>query len=83
MKILVHYAFTDGQVDELRTIATEYGHDLYYAADEAAAIEQVPGCECLLGLFNENVDTFWPLFEAVFRFKRVSQDSRSFLRSAS
>ena len=55
MKILVHYAFTDEQVDELRTIATEYGHDLYYAADETAAIEQVPGCECLLGLFNENV----------------------------
>ena len=55
MKILVHYAFTDEQVDELRTIATEYGHYLYYAADETAAIEQVPGCECLLGLFNENV----------------------------
>lgn len=55
MRILVHYPFTPEQVDGLRSIAVDAGHDFLFATSEEEALEQVGDCEVLLGYFTEKV----------------------------
>lgn len=55
MKILVHFPFEPQQLEALRQLAGQHGHELLYAADEAAALEVAPQIEVLLGSFLPSV----------------------------
>lgn len=55
MKILVHFPFEPQQLEALRQLAGQHGHELLYAADEAGALEVAPQIEVLLGSFLPSV----------------------------
>ncbi|MEZ4861200.1 MAG: D-2-hydroxyacid dehydrogenase [Caldilineaceae bacterium] len=55
MRILIQYAFTPEQIDGLRSLAARYGHEVVYAADDAAAVAAAPEAEVILGWFKPDV----------------------------
>jgi phosphoglycerate dehydrogenase-like enzyme len=55
MKILVHFPFEAQQLEALRQLAHQHGHQLLHAADENAALEAAPQIEALLGYFLPSV----------------------------
>ena len=55
MKILVHFPFEPQQIDALRQLAVQHGHELFHATDEAAALQVAPQIEVLLGSFLPSV----------------------------
>ena len=55
MKILVHYDFTEEQVQAMQALAARHGSQLVGVKDEEAAIAQVADAEALLGQFKPSV----------------------------
>jgi phosphoglycerate dehydrogenase-like enzyme len=55
MKILVHFPFEPQQIEALRQLALQQGHEFFYAEDEAAALRVAPQIEVLLGHFLPSV----------------------------
>ncbi|MBI2503816.1 MAG: D-2-hydroxyacid dehydrogenase [Candidatus Latescibacteria bacterium] len=55
MKILVHFPFEPQQLEALRRLAGQQGHELLHADDEAAALQAAPQIEVLLGHFLPSV----------------------------
>ena len=56
MRILVHYRFTDEQIERIREIAGALGdHEVVYAESEEEAVQMAPEAEVIIGHFLPSV----------------------------